>query len=472
MLHQACRGPREVSQAVPFRDSFDRAALGGDYWSNGGSWRLADGHLYSPGVGHNPLWLKARLPDDARISFDAWSDGPSGDIQVEAWGDGRNHGSGYIFILGDSRTNESRIAKSDERAPTIEELRAQLAARARPLPVRATGVAGVWDSVTAPFVKWAAQRDLDRLAAGTYFETDTPLAVRRSEAAVVRGQHYHWVISKKGGSLRWEVDGKVVLQMADPAPLTGSEGVLRAGHDRFGFSSWQTDTNFDNLQIDPIAELDSNPASPALSAAAVQPIGPLGFTERFDRAELGSDWLNTGAPYRVERGHLSFQSAHNHPLWLNRVLPREVRVEFDCTALSADADVKVELFGDGRSYESAEDVQRDAQYTATGYVFILGGWKNKVSTIVKQQEHAWQHDRTVPRSTDFRVELGRSYHWTITRAGARIEWKLDGKAFLAWDDPTPLEGPGHDHFAFTGWESPVACENLKIDPLPASAAHR
>jgi hypothetical protein len=46
--------------------------------------------------------------------------------------------------------------------------------------------------------------------------------------------------------LRWEVDGRTALDFDDPAPLSGE------GHDRFGFSSWQNDTYFDNLKIEPL----------------------------------------------------------------------------------------------------------------------------------------------------------------------------------------------------------------------------
>ncbi len=251
-LHHYLRGAREVTQGVPFQDTFDRTALGDDYWSNGGLWRLVDGKLFSPGVGHNPLWLKARLPDDARISFDAWSDAAGGDIEFEAWGDGRSHGTGYQFLLGIARNTESRITKFDERALTIDDQRARLAAQARPFPVRTTGIEGAWDTIAQPIQAWSAQRDLDRLAAGNYFESDTPFAVRRGDLRVVRGQRYHMTITKKGGSIRWEIDGQLVLELNDPRPLSGSENLFHAGHDRFGFSSWQGYTYFDNLQIEGI----------------------------------------------------------------------------------------------------------------------------------------------------------------------------------------------------------------------------
>ena len=46
--------------------------------------------------------------------------------------------------------------------------------------------------------------------------------------------------------LRWEQDGQLVLEMNERAPLP------LEGHDRFGFSSWQNDTYFDNLKITPL----------------------------------------------------------------------------------------------------------------------------------------------------------------------------------------------------------------------------
>ncbi len=190
-----------------------------------------------------------------------------------------------------------------------------------------------------------------------------------------------------------------------------------------------------------------------------------GFTDRFDRSALGPDWFNTGGPWRIVDGALEVDHAHNHALWLRRRLPRDVRVELDCTAHSADGDLKVELDGDGKSFESDEAVRRDLIYTATGYVFIFGGWHDQLSTLVKQNEHAWQLDRGVPARQSPRVTPGRSYHWVIERHAGRLDWWIDGQPFLAWDDPEPLEGPGHDHFGFDGWESDVSFDDLSITPL-------
>lgn len=189
------------------------------------------------------------------------------------------------------------------------------------------------------------------------------------------------------------------------------------------------------------------------------------FVDSFARAELGSDWFNTGGPYRIQDGALVFSKAHNHPLWLNRRLPDDVQIDLDVVGHSPDGDLKVEVFGDGKSFEDDDAVKRDLQYTASGYVFIYGGWGNRLSTLVRQREHAWQYERGVPSRQDAHVVPGQRYHWTITRRGGHLDWSVDGQPFLSWDDPQPLKGEGHDRFAFDGWESEVSFDNLKISPL-------
>ena len=245
-LHWAFRGAAEITTAVPFEDKFDRASLGDNYFSNGGHWRIVDGQLYSPGVGNNPLWLKARLPADAAIEFDVRSEGSNGDVKCEAWGDGRTHSTGYLFLFGAWANRESRIAKLDEHALTLEEIRAQLAALARPYPRQFEGAELVWETLRGPFVRYAARRDLEKLEKGSFFGTETPFVVKRMDLKVEKSRTYHFKITKRGREISWEIDGAEQMHMTDPAPLSGS------GHDRFGFTSWQNDTYFDNLKISPL----------------------------------------------------------------------------------------------------------------------------------------------------------------------------------------------------------------------------
>src|SRR5262249_60210710 len=81
---------------------------------------------------------------------------------------------------------------------------------------------------------------------------------------------------------------------------------------------------------------------------------------------------------------------HKHPAWLRKRLPHDVRIEFDCTSASPDGDLKVELFGDGETFQSDEAVRKDEIYVASGYVLIFGGWRNSRSVLVRENEHEWQ----------------------------------------------------------------------------------
>jgi hypothetical protein len=242
-LHWAFRGDRPVKTAIPYEDKFDRASLGDQWWSNGGLWRIVDGQVFSPGVGNNPLWLLARLPADVRAEFDVRSEGADGDVKWEMFGDGRNHSTGYVFIFGGWHNKESRIAKLDEHALTQEEQRAQLVAFARPYPRRLEGIDALLDSIEGPLNRWQASSSLKKLDAHTYYGRETPVVAKRTDTKVEKGRTYHMAVTRQGNTIRWEMDGKPMLELVDPAPLSGS------GHDRFGFSSWSNDTYFDNLKI-------------------------------------------------------------------------------------------------------------------------------------------------------------------------------------------------------------------------------
>ena len=184
-------------------------------------------------------------------------------------------------------------------------------------------------------------------------------------------------------------------------------------------------------------------------------IGPDGFSDDFERDSLGDSWHNTGGRYEIREGRLNIQGARNRPLWLRRRLPRDVRIEFDVTSDSPEGDIKVEVFGDGSSRATSES------YTATSYVIIFGGWGNTTNAIARMDEHA--PDRANgPRRP---VEQGRTYHLRIERRGSVITAWADDEELVHMDDPHPLEGRGHDHFAFNNWETNLWFDNLHIEAL-------
>jgi hypothetical protein len=197
-------------------------------------------------------------------------------------------------------------------------------------------------------------------------------------------------------------------------------------------------------------------------ASACKVPDPPPITERwvddFSRDQIGNNYLPTSEVYRVKGGELWAHGAYNHPLWLRKKLPHDVEVEFDCWSRSSDGDIKVEIFGNGESY----DRDRGA-YTSTGYVAVLGGWNNTRSILARGDEHgAKLAESKVPR-----VELNRRYHWKLSRRGSRLSWFVDDmkKPFLTFTDPEPLEGDGHLYFGFNNWASDTRFVNLVITPL-------
>ncbi|HVZ72456.1 MAG TPA: hypothetical protein VHJ20_08785 [Polyangia bacterium] len=183
------------------------------------------------------------------------------------------------------------------------------------------------------------------------------------------------------------------------------------------------------------------------------------FADDFERAELGQAWNATSPDYKIVGGKLEVSNAYNHPAWLKQQLPKDAVIELDVSSKSPAGDIKIELYGDGESF-----AREKGAYTSTGYVLIFGGWHNSLSVLCRLEEHG---DGRKMQRNDMHVEVGKTYHWTVTRRGGTIDWKIDGQPFLAWTDPAPLGGTGHEYFALNDWESDVTVDNLRISPLPA-----
>ena len=187
------------------------------------------------------------------------------------------------------------------------------------------------------------------------------------------------------------------------------------------------------------------------------------WSDDFERPDIGDDWRTTADAYQLVNGALSARGARNRPMWLRRALPRDVVIELDVWSNSSDGDIKVELAGDGRSYD-----KDGGRYTSTGYVVVMGGWDNSKSILARGDEHGKQLvERTAPK-----VAEGERYHWKIVRRGGRIEWFVNDMTapFLALTDDAPLEGPGHQYFGINNWQSDSWFDNLRIAPLESETA--
>jgi hypothetical protein len=198
-LALACHAPKKaipppgaddlVAGTLVFSDDFERADLGAAWKADGPTWSIVAGRLADAGAKNAGLWLHRDLPADVRVEFDAWSLTPKdgskyrGDVKCEAFGDARAHESGYSFIMGGWENRLSVLAKQGEHA------RDRLEKPGRPVPA---------------------------------------------------DQVVHWALVRRGGSLRWYLDGELYLQFDDPAVLTGGA---------FGFNNWLSQLRFDDVRV-------------------------------------------------------------------------------------------------------------------------------------------------------------------------------------------------------------------------------
>ena len=187
------------------------------------------------------------------------------------------------------------------------------------------------------------------------------------------------------------------------------------------------------------------------------------FADRFERAAIGPDYLVTGDGFVLENGALCAEGAKNQGVWLNHRLPRLVRIEFDAVPRSGAGDIKVELFGDGKSSAAGES------YTdASGYIAILGGWDNSLHVFARLDEHGKDRQllRLEPAAEDPRkrpLAQEQPYHLVFERRSLdRITWTVNGALLMEYRDGAPLLGDAHAFFGFNNWVAPVCFDNLEI----------
>ena len=213
-----------------------------------------------------------------------------------------------------------------------------------------------------------------------------------------------------------------------------------------------------SVRAAPSATQEPAPADPVLT----QP-----YIERFEGSVLGSSWQSTSAAWRLENGRLCVNNARNHPVWLRRKISKNARISFIAQSDSPEGDLKVEVWGDGRSNATS------ISYTnATSYLFILGGWKNRLNVLARLDEHGPDRlerrlSTSAPDVSDRPVVPGAPYRFDIERTDGRtVRWLVNGSEMAKLNDPSPLVGAGHDHLGFNNWEVHACFDDLTIVPLP------
>lgn len=183
--------------------------------------------------------------------------------------------------------------------------------------------------------------------------------------------------------------------------------------------------------------------------------------------DLGPNWRQAQTNvWHIENGRLCGKNAHNHGVWLQRVLPVNARIEFDAISDSPEGDLKAEVWGDGQSGATS------VSYTnATSYLVIYGGWKNTFHVLARINEHGTDRKEigVKPSTDEFReraVSQGQVYRFKIERSdGKTVRWWVNDVDMLSYEDPEPLVGATHDHFGFNNWQVRVCFDNVKVTPL-------
>ena len=177
------------------------------------------------------------------------------------------------------------------------------------------------------------------------------------------------------------------------------------------------------------------------------------LVDDFSDAQIRQRYRHEGGSWRVLDGALKTIGDRNQPLWSTVALPENVRIEFTSVSSSPELDMKVELFGDGVRHES-------------GYIAIVGGWSNTLTAVARLDEH--EPARVTKRT---RFAAGQRYRWRIERTDGRtIKLFVDDELQVAYTDERPLYGPRNNRFAFSGWESEVNFDDLKITPVASTGA--
>ena len=127
---------------------------------------------------------------------------------------------------------------------------------------------------------------------------------------------------------------------------------------------------------------------------------------------------------------------------------------------SPAGDIKLELFGDGESF--------DPDKGALHVVGLRPDLRRLEQLPVRHLPAGGARRRTQGRAAaTFASSPNRSYHFTITRQGGahRLERSTAARS-SRWTDPEPLAGAGHEYLAVDDWEAELSFDNLTDSTRP------
>jgi hypothetical protein len=230
---------------------------------------------------------------------------------------------------------------------------------------------------------------------------------------------------------------------------SGGRGAARAARSASALLSLALSLSLALVALSAAGCQKSQRKRPQLSTAGLTG-GALVFSDDFSGAQLGAHWTPSPHPKaKVVDGWLHIEKNRNEPpLWLNVKLPEQARVEFDARSRSDEGDIKVEIFGDGKTH-------------ASGYILVFGAHNNEEDWLARLDEHG--ADRKSRASQG--AKRDQIYHFSIIRTDGTLRWFIDNEPFLSFEDNAPLRGDAHAFFAVNTWNAPLEFDNVQVFSL-------
>lgn len=139
-------------------------------------------------------------------------------------------------------------------------------------------------------------------------------------------------------------------------------------------------------------------------------------------------------------------------IWAKRGFSGDMVVDF-CVGVRMEP-----AWGDGYGYVRDLDLTlaADGKDIVTGYSFLLGGWGNTASGILKGKA-------TVAKTDKLSIDRGqlhrRWYYIKVVKTGARVEYWVDDSLVASYDDPEPLTG---DKIAIWTWDDSMMVARVRV----------
>lgn len=154
---------------------------------------IQEGRLQLQDRHNHPIWCTIPLPRRFVLEMNLWPLSSQGDIKIEVAGDGESKGgtgpyraSGYVLVFGGWNGSRHLIARQDEHGDQV---------RSRPA------------------------------------------------GGIDKGRRYHVRIERRDASIRWFVDGRLLLQMRDDQPIHGPNARY------LGLSAYKAPVAFDDITL-------------------------------------------------------------------------------------------------------------------------------------------------------------------------------------------------------------------------------